>query len=109
MEPNSSTALSSLSPGTGNQPSAMTRLPVAPPFLTECPRIRLPTERLTRRGDRTLRIGPSKRSCRSRTRTAVAKRELGRKGLQVATVGYVEMQLGGGPRARDILEEEHES
>jgi hypothetical protein len=40
----------------------MTRLPVATRFLTECPRIRLPTERLTCRGDRTQRIGPSNRA-----------------------------------------------
>src|SRR5260370_611115 len=109
MEPNSSTALSSLSPGTGNQPSAMTRLPVAPPFLTECPRIRLPTERLTCRGDRTQRIGPSKRSCRWRTRMTVAKRELGRTGLQVTTLGYGAMELRGAPRARDISEEQAET
>ena len=51
----------------------MTRSPVAPPFLTECPRIRLPAERLTCRGDRTQRIGPSNRTCLWRTRMTVAK------------------------------------
>src|SRR5260370_960711 len=85
----------------------MTRLPVAPPFLTECPRIRLPTERLTCRGDRTRRIGPSNRTCRWRTRMTVAKHELGRTGLQVTTLGYGAMELRGAPRARDITEPKH--
>src|SRR5260370_8331448 len=82
----------------------MTRLPVAPPFLTECPRIRLPTERLTCRGDRTRRIGPSNRTCRWRTRMTVAKHELGRTGLQVTTLGYGAMELRGAPRALNITE-----
>src|ERR1700680_4445328 len=82
----------------------MTRLRVAPPFLTECPRIRLPTERLTCRGDRTQRIGPSNRTSRWRTRMTVAKHEFGRTGLQITTLGYGAMELRGAPRARDITE-----
>src|SRR5947207_7773445 len=35
---------------------------------------------------------------------AVAKRELGRTGLQVTTLGYGAMELRGAPRARDITE-----
>jgi aryl-alcohol dehydrogenase-like predicted oxidoreductase len=35
---------------------------------------------------------------------AVAKRELGRTGLQVTTMGYGAMELRGAPRARDITE-----
>src|SRR5580704_10719058 len=87
----------------------MTSLPVAPPFLTECPRIRLPTERLTCRGDRTQRIETSNRSCRWRTRMTMAKRELRRTGLQVTTLGYGAMELRGAPRARDITEEQAET
>jgi aryl-alcohol dehydrogenase-like predicted oxidoreductase len=35
---------------------------------------------------------------------AVAKRELGRTGLQVTTLGYGAMELRGAPHARDITE-----
>src|SRR5436853_7480561 len=87
----------------------MRRLPVAPPFLTGCPRIRLSTERLTCRGHRTQRIGPSNRTCRWRTRMTVAKHELGRTGLQVTTLGYGAMQLRGAPRARDTTEAQAET
>ena len=34
----------------------------------------------------------------------IAKRELGRTGLQVTTLGYGAMELRGAPRARDIGE-----
>ena len=40
---------------------------------------------------------------------AVAKRELGRTGLQVTTLGYGAMELRGAPRARDITEEQAET
>ena len=40
---------------------------------------------------------------------AVAKRELGRTGLQVTTVGYGAMELRGAPRARDITEAQAET
>jgi aryl-alcohol dehydrogenase-like predicted oxidoreductase len=39
----------------------------------------------------------------------VAKRELGRTGLQVTTLGYGAMELRGAPRARDITEEQAET
>ena len=39
---------------------------------------------------------------------AVAKRELGRTGLQVTTLGYGAMELRGAPRARDITEAQAE-
>src|SRR5947207_13842095 len=38
-----------------------------------------------------------------------AKRELGRTGLQVTTLGYGAMELRGAPRARDIAEEQAET
>src|SRR5438132_9401756 len=44
------------------------------------------------------------RSCEWRMGMAVAKRELGRTGLQVTTLGYGAMELRGAPRARDITE-----
>src|SRR5215813_9195876 len=37
-------------------------------------------------------------------RMAVAKRELGRTGLRVTTLGYGAMELRGAPRGRDITE-----
>jgi aryl-alcohol dehydrogenase-like predicted oxidoreductase len=37
---------------------------------------------------------------------SVAKRELGRTGLQVTTLGYGTMELRGAPRGRDITEEQ---
>jgi len=40
---------------------------------------------------------------------AVAKRELGRTGLQITTLGYGAMELRGAPRARDITEEQAET
>ena len=40
---------------------------------------------------------------------AVAKRELGRTGLQVTTLGYGAMELRGTPRARDITEAQAET
>ena len=40
---------------------------------------------------------------------AVAKRELGRTGLQVTTLGYGAMELRGAPRGRDITEEQAET
>src|SRR6476620_12611324 len=40
---------------------------------------------------------------------AVAKRELGRTGLQVTTLGYGAMELRGAPRARDISEAQAET
>src|SRR6202045_1113476 len=40
---------------------------------------------------------------------SVAKRELGRTGLQVTTLGYGAMELRGAPRARDISEAQAES
>src|SRR5437764_14995597 len=40
---------------------------------------------------------------------AAAKRELGRTGLQVTTLGYGAMELRGAPRARDITEEQAET
>ena len=40
---------------------------------------------------------------------AVAKRELGRTGLQVTTLGYGAMELRGAPRARDITEVQAET
>jgi aryl-alcohol dehydrogenase-like predicted oxidoreductase len=40
---------------------------------------------------------------------AIAKRELGRTGLQVTTLGYGAMELRGAPRARDITEEQAET
>jgi aryl-alcohol dehydrogenase-like predicted oxidoreductase len=40
---------------------------------------------------------------------AVAKRELGRTGLQVTTLGYGAMELRGAPRARDIAEAQAEA
>ena len=40
---------------------------------------------------------------------AVAKRELGRTGLQVTTLGYGAMELRGALRARDITEEQAET
>jgi hypothetical protein len=39
----------------------------------------------------------------------VAKRELGRTGLQVTTLGYGAMELRGAPRARDISEKQAET
>ena len=39
----------------------------------------------------------------------VAKRELGRTGLEVTTLGYGAMELRGAPRARDISEEQPET
>jgi hypothetical protein len=42
------------------------------------------------------------RLCEWRMGMAVAKRELGRTGLQVTTLGYGAMELRGAPRARDI-------
>jgi hypothetical protein len=39
----------------------------------------------------------------------VAKRELGRTGLQVTTLGYGAMELRGAPRARDISEAQAET
>jgi len=39
----------------------------------------------------------------------VAKRELGRTGLQVTTLGYGAMELRGAPRARDITEQQAET
>src|SRR5262252_277563 len=44
-----------------------------------------------------------------RTRMAVAKRELGRTGLQITTLGYGAMELRGAPRGRDITEEQAET
>jgi aryl-alcohol dehydrogenase-like predicted oxidoreductase len=40
---------------------------------------------------------------------AVSKRELGRTGLQVTTLGYGAMELRGAPRARDITEAQAET
>jgi Aldo/keto reductase family len=40
---------------------------------------------------------------------AVTKRELGRTGLQVTTLGYGAMELRGAPRARDITETQAET
>src|SRR6201982_1140880 len=40
---------------------------------------------------------------------AVAKRELGRTGLQVTTLGYGAMELRGAPLARDITEAQAET
>src|SRR5206468_6763226 len=40
---------------------------------------------------------------------AAAKRELGRTGLQVTTLGYGAMELRGAPRARDITEAQAET
>ena len=40
---------------------------------------------------------------------AVAKRELGRTGLKVTTLGYGAMELRGAPRARDITEAQAET
>ena len=40
---------------------------------------------------------------------AVTKRELGRTGLQVTTLGYGAMELCGAPRARDITETQAET
>src|SRR6202022_3402524 len=40
---------------------------------------------------------------------AVAKRKLGRTGLQVTTLGYGAMELRGAPRARDITEGQAEA
>src|SRR3989440_3093299 len=40
---------------------------------------------------------------------AVAKRELGRTGLQVTTLGYGAMELRGAPRARDVTEAQAET
>jgi aryl-alcohol dehydrogenase-like predicted oxidoreductase len=40
---------------------------------------------------------------------ALPKRELGRTGLQVTTLGYGAMELRGAPRARDIIEEQAET
>jgi aryl-alcohol dehydrogenase-like predicted oxidoreductase len=40
---------------------------------------------------------------------AVAKRELGRTGLQVTALGYGAMELRGAPRGRDITEEQAET
>src|SRR5712671_2670769 len=40
---------------------------------------------------------------------AVVKRELGRTGLQVTTLGYGAMELRGAPRARDISEAQAET
>jgi aryl-alcohol dehydrogenase-like predicted oxidoreductase len=40
---------------------------------------------------------------------ALPKRELGRTGLQVTTLGYGAMELRGAPRARDITEEQAEN
>jgi aryl-alcohol dehydrogenase-like predicted oxidoreductase len=40
---------------------------------------------------------------------AVAKRQLGRTGLQVTTLGYGAMELRGAPRARDITEAQAET
>jgi aryl-alcohol dehydrogenase-like predicted oxidoreductase len=42
-------------------------------------------------------------------RMAVAKRELGRTGLHVTTLGYGAMELRGAPRARDITEAQAET
>ena len=42
-------------------------------------------------------------------RVAVAKRELGRTGLEVTTLGYGAMELRGAPRARDISEGQAET
>jgi hypothetical protein len=42
-------------------------------------------------------------------RMAAAKRELGRTGLQVTTLGYGAMELRGAPRGRDISEEQAET
>jgi aryl-alcohol dehydrogenase-like predicted oxidoreductase len=39
----------------------------------------------------------------------IAKRELGRTGLQVTTLGYGAMELRGAPRARDISEAQAET
>ena len=39
----------------------------------------------------------------------VAKREFGRTGLQVTTLGYGAMELRGAPRARDITERQAET
>src|SRR5262249_43196409 len=39
----------------------------------------------------------------------VARRELGRTGLQVTTLGYGAMELRGAPRGRDITEEQAET
>ena len=38
----------------------------------------------------------------------IAKRELGRTGLQVTTLGYGAMELRGTPRGRDITEQQAE-
>ena len=40
---------------------------------------------------------------------SVAKRELGRTGLKVTTLGYGAMKLRGAPRARDISEAQAET
>ena len=40
---------------------------------------------------------------------AVAKRELGRTGLQVTALGYGAMELRGAPSARDITEAQAET
>jgi aryl-alcohol dehydrogenase-like predicted oxidoreductase len=42
-------------------------------------------------------------------RMAVTKRELGRTGLQITTLGYGAMELRGVPRGRDITEEQAET
>src|SRR5215472_16688538 len=42
-------------------------------------------------------------------RMAVAKRELGRTGLRVTTLGYGAMELRGAPRGRDVTEEQAKS
>src|SRR6202035_1105327 len=47
--------------------------------------------------------------CWWRTRMSVAKRELGRTGLQITTLGYGAMELRGAPRARDISEAQAET
>ena len=43
------------------------------------------------------------------TGMTVAKRELGRTGLQVTILGYGAMELRGAPRARDITEAQAET
>src|SRR5438132_10974887 len=46
---------------------------------------------------------------RMEARMAVAKRELGRTGLQGTTLGYRAMELRGAPRARDVTEAQAET
>src|SRR5258708_7430888 len=59
--------------------------------------------------DRPSRLSKPELLCGWRTRMDIAKRELGRTGLQVTTLGYGAMELRGAPRARDISEAQAET